>query len=79
MTETPPMPSPLIVRRDATVVVSVQSTFDDINVILNASKDALTRKGYMDLLVRINDETQTRLDKCNEEIGAEMHERRDDD
>jgi len=48
------------------VVTTVQNTFDDVTHMLDNAKHALT-------------ETQTRLDKCNEEIGAEMHERRDDD
>jgi hypothetical protein len=59
--------------------VTSHSIQKHVDSLLKIAKGELDRKAYMDLLVHVNDDTQARLDVCNEEIGREMHERRDDD
>lgn len=56
---------------------TVQTANDDINGVLGQAERMLPRKDYIDLLVRIVDSTQERLDAKNEEIAKELHEDRD--
>lgn len=77
------MPTTMTTDRSEPHVVSdkvftVTSALKDIESVLGNARRMFDRKAYMDLLVRVNDDTQERLNTCNDEIGAEMHERRDD-
>lgn len=48
-----------------------QEVFDDVKARLNIAKSNLERTPYLDLLVRISDEVQDRMDAVNEDIGKD--------